>query len=79
MPFITTEVEVRVNLSEFEDEDIREEYEKRFGGEEPFEDEIQTDDRETLIKIFQAMRTNQRDKAHALMWDYVCDKLGRIA
>jgi hypothetical protein len=65
-------VEVEVDLSEFSDEDIEAEYAERFG-----EVHSESGDTERLEAIFTAMRLN-RPEAHALMWDYVRDKLGRV-
>ncbi len=67
MPSISTYVEV--DLSEFDDDEIREEFNDRFGHDGVVE----------LREIFQLMRTGHRERAHDLMWDYLRDKLGRVA
>jgi hypothetical protein len=71
MTFKYIEVEVEVDMSDFTDEDIEEEYEERFG--KPMGSEA--DDLERLQSIYHAMRLN-KPNAHDLMWDYIRDRLG---
>lgn len=66
-------VEVDVDLSMLDDEDIRDEYTERFGspgGPDP------SDTRDAIQAIYHAMRMGHKDKAYDLMWDYVRDVLG---
>ena len=65
-------VEADAFLSDFDDEDIRAEYNERFG--DQCEDAHNTD--EPLPRIYHAMRLGKRELAYELMWDYVRDKLG---
>jgi hypothetical protein len=67
----TTYIEVEVDLSDFTDHDIKQEYEYRFG--KPVD--IPKDDLERLQSIYHAMRLN-KPNAHDLMWDYIRDRLG---
>jgi len=68
---ITTEVDVDVDLSEFDTADLLEELEER-GRPVNFEDN------ETLTKIWLADREGRKDEAYALMREYVLDKLNKV-
>jgi hypothetical protein len=70
MVWITTDVDV--DLDCFEDDDIREEYNNRFGG------EITFDDLEMLTKIWLHDREGRKDEAYALMREYVLEKLNKV-
>lgn len=70
MPYIT--VEAHVDLDDFDDEDIRGEYEARgLGNSCP-----STHDSEQLQAIHHAMRMGKAQTAYNLMYDYVRDRLG---
>ena len=65
-------VYVDIDLDEFDDDEIREEYKARGLGDGPTLD----DEMETLKRIHQLMRFNKREQAYNLMYDYVRNKLG---
>lgn len=69
---ITTEVEVDVDLSDFDTEDLVEELEGRGTQGLAFEDN------ETLTKIWQHDREGRKEGAYALMREYVLEKLGKV-
>lgn len=69
---IYTEVEVDVDLSEFDTEDLIEELNDRGSHGMNF------DDTETLTKAWQHDREGRRDEAYAILHKYMLDKLGRI-
>ena len=69
---ITTEVEVDVDLSEFDTDDLIEELRERSSRGVSF------DDTETLTRIWQHDREGRKDEAYDLMREYVLDKLGRV-
>ena len=69
---IYTEVEVDVDLSEFDTEDLVEELKER--GTQC----VSFDDAETLTKIWLHDREGRKDEAYALMREYVLEKLGRV-
>jgi hypothetical protein len=68
---ITTEVDVDVDLSEFDTADLLEELEER-GRPVNFEDN------EVLTKIWLHDREGRKDKAYALMREYVLNKLNKV-
>jgi len=70
MVWVTTEVDV--DLEQFEDDDIREEYNNRFGG------ETSGDEHEMLTKIWLHDREGRKDEAYALMREYVLEKLNKV-
>lgn len=72
MPYIT--VQAHVDLDEFDDDDIREEFESRCLGSKPDTSERM----EQLTAIYQAMRLGHKDKAYALMQEYVLDAMGKV-
>lgn len=67
-----TLVTVDVDLDEFDDDDIREEYEARGLGDTPSNDERM----EKLRHIRLYMNLGEREKAYSLMYDYIRDELG---
>jgi len=69
---IYTEVEVDVDLSEFDTEDLVEELKERGS------QGVSFDDAETLTKIWLHDREGRKDEAYALMREYVLEKLGRV-
>ena len=69
---IYTEVEVDVDLSEFDTEDLVEELKERGS------QGVSFDDTETLTKIWLHDREGRKDEAYALMREYVLEKLGRV-
>jgi len=69
---ITTEVEVDVDLGDFDTEDLVEELERR--GTQG----VSFDDTETLTKIWQHDREGRKEEAYELMRWYVLEKLGRV-
>jgi len=70
MTWIT--VEVDVDLSEFDDSAIEEEYNDRGLGDQPSESE----DREELMAIRQLVLADKRDEAYRRMYDYIRNRLG---
>jgi hypothetical protein len=69
---ITTEVDVDVDLSEFDTDDLLEELKERGT------DGVTFDDNEVLTKIWLHDREGRKDKAYALMREYVLDKLNKV-
>jgi hypothetical protein len=69
---IYTEVEVDVDLSEFDTEDLVEELKERGS------QGVSFDETETLTKIWLHDREGRKDEAYALMREYVLEKLGRV-
>lgn len=63
---------IAVDLEQFDDDDIREEYESRGLGYD-LEGE-----KEVLTKIWIADREGRKDEAYALMREYVLDKLNKV-
>ena len=70
---IYTEVEVDVDLSDFDTEDLLEELKNRGSG-----TPLTFDDTETLTKVWMHDREGRKDEAYALMREYVLEKLGRV-
>lgn len=65
---------IEVGLDQFDDEDIREEYESRgLGG-----DDREFDEQEVLTKIWIADREGRKEEAYALMREYVLNKLNKV-
>lgn len=67
----TAYIEVEVDLETFSDQDIKDEYEERFGTPA----DLPEGDIERIETIYHAMRLN-KPNAHDLMWDYIRDRLG---
>ena len=70
MTWIT--VEVDVDLSEFDDRAIEDEYNERGLGDQPSESE----DREELMAIRQLVLTHKSKEAYRRMYDYIRNRLG---
>lgn len=70
MPYVT----VYVELEEFDDDDIREEYEGRGLG----SDDGGFTDNEVLTKAWMADREGRKDEAYALLREYMLDKLNKV-
>lgn len=70
MTYIT--VEVDVDLSEFDDSEIEEEYNDRGLGDQPSASE----DREELMAIRQLVLTHKSKEAYRRMYDYIRNRLG---
>jgi hypothetical protein len=68
----TITVEVDVDLSEFEDDDIEAEYNSRGLGDQPTESE----DREELMAIRQLVLNHKSEEAYKRMYDYIRNRLG---
>lgn len=68
-------VTVHVDLEDFDDEDIREEYEARGLGETDLE--LKSDNMEELTRIWVADRNGQKEKAYELMREYVLERLNK--
>jgi hypothetical protein len=69
MPYI----HVDVDLEEYDDDEIREEYESRGLG-----NTAGWDDHEMLTKIWVHDREGRKDEAYELMREYVLDKLNKV-
>jgi hypothetical protein len=69
---IYTEVEVDVDLSDFDTEDLVEELKERGS------QGVSFDETETLTKVWMHDREGRKDEAYALMREYVLEKLGRV-
>ena len=65
-------VNVEVDLSEFDEEELLDELESR-GMTVPTEDDL-----ETLTNAWIAGRNGDKEKAYALMWEYTLNKLGKV-
>jgi hypothetical protein len=63
---------ITVDLDQFDDEDILDEYESRGLGNSI------DDDYEALTKIWIADREGRKDEAYALMREYVLNKLNKV-
>ncbi len=72
MATVYTEVEVDVELSDFDDEDIIEEYDRR-----DLENRQRSDD-DVISKLHYAYTQGQKDQVELLMRDLFYEKLGRI-
>jgi hypothetical protein len=68
MPYISLYVE----LEEFDDDDIRDEYESRNLG-----DDLPKD-KEMLTKAWIADREGRKEEAYALLREYMLDKLNKV-
>ena len=65
-------VEVDVDLSEFNDSDIEDEYNKRGLGNQPSESE----DKQELMAIRQLVLTKKSKEAYKRMYEYIRNRLG---
>jgi hypothetical protein len=68
----TITVEVDVDLSEFDDDDIEAEYNSRGLGDQPSESE----DRGELMAIRQLVLTHKSKEAYKRMYEYIRNRLG---
>jgi hypothetical protein len=68
----TITVEVDVDLSKFDDDDIEAEYNSRGLGDQPAESE----DREELMALRQLVLNNKSDEAYKRMYEYIRNRLG---
>ena len=76
MVWVTISEEVDVDLSDFDDADIRDEYNNRnLGGTDGYSG---FDDREVLTRIWIHDREGRKDEAYALMREYVLEKLNKV-
>ena len=64
---------IEVDLSDFSDEEIIEEYNER-----GLKDDDDTEDKEALTRIWLADREGRKDEAYSLMREYVLNKLGKV-
>ena len=69
---IYTEVEVDVDLSDFDTADLIEELNERGA------QGLSFDDSETLTRAWQHDREGRRDEAYAILREYMLDKLGKV-
>lgn len=69
---IYTEVEVDVDLSDFDTVDLIEELNERGSN------SLNFDDTETLTRAWQHDREGRRDEAYAILREYMLNKLGRV-
>lgn len=77
MPYMT--VEVDVDLGEFDDKDIIDEYHERgLGDYDPQATALTMDDLETLTKVWLHDREGRKEEAYALMREYVLEKLNKV-
>ena len=65
------EIYVEVDLENFSDEEIRGEYNNRFGG-------AGFDDHEVLTRVWLHDREGRKDEAYAMMREYVLEKLNKV-
>ena len=72
---VYADVEVEVDLSEFNDDAITEEYNSRGLADS---DRCGDDDIELMNKIWIHDREGRKDQAYALMREYVYDKLNKV-
>ena len=70
MPYVT----VHVDLDDFDDDDIREEYESRNLG----TDDYGFTDNEVLTKAWRADREGRKEEAYAILREYMLDKLNKV-
>jgi hypothetical protein len=68
-----TYITVEVDMDNFSDEDIRDEYNERGLG-----PDASTDEREALEKIWLHDREGRKEEAYALMREYVLEKLNKV-
>lgn len=66
-------VEVEVDLSEFDDDELIAEFERR-----DMDLPLAQEELETLTNAWIAGRNGDKEKAYALMWEYTLNKLGKV-
>jgi len=64
---------IEVDLSEFDDDELLQEFENR-----DIELPLSEDDAKTLNKAWVAGRNGDKEKAYALLWEYALNKLGKV-
>jgi hypothetical protein len=69
---ITTEVDVEVDLSEFDTDDLLEELKERGT------DGVAFDDAETLTKAWLHDREGRKEEAYVILREYMLDKLNKV-
>lgn len=70
---------ITVDLEQFDDEDIRDEYHARCLGDNDLQAHLfSVNDLETLIRIWIHDRESRKDEAYTLMREYVLEKLNKV-
>lgn len=69
---------ITVDLDQFDDEDIREEYHARGLGDDDPQAGASLDDTEVLTKIWLHDREGRKEQAYDLMREYVLNKLNKV-
>ena len=70
---------ITVDLDQFDDEDIRDEYHARnLGDDDPDAHLVSIDDMEVLTRIWIHDREGRKDEAYTLMREYVLEKLNKV-
>ncbi len=70
---------ITVDLEQFDDEDIRDEYRARgLGDNDPQAHLFSIDDMEILTRIWIHDREGRKDEAYTLMREYVLEKLNKV-
>ncbi len=70
---------ITVDLEQFDDDDIRDEYHARnLGDNDPDAHLVSIDDMETLTRIWIHDREGRKDEAYTLMREYVLEKLNKV-
>ena len=72
----TVTVDVDVDLDDFDDEDIREEYESRGLGDAFDEDNIET--RAELQRAYLLHHNGRKDEAYEILWRHCLIKLNKV-
>lgn len=69
--YVTVDVDVETVLADVSDQDIKEEYEARFGGDS-------LEELDTLQTAYMLHVQGRAQQAQALLHNYMLDKLGRV-
>ncbi len=70
---------ITIDLEQFDDEDIRDEYHARnLGDNDPDAHLVSIDDMEILTRIWIHDREGRKDEAYTLMREYVLEKLNKV-
>ncbi len=70
---------ITVDLEQFDDDDIRDEYHARgLGDNDPQAHLVSIDDMEILTRIWIHDREGRKDEAYTLMREYVLEKLNKV-
>lgn len=72
MAYVTTEVEVEVDLCDFDTDELVAELERRGL------DIAAADETEVLTKAWMADREGRKDEAYSLLREYMLEKLGKV-